>query len=82
MPRKECVFNHVFLFEALEPFSLDLTLFLEISCPFHEVGCQEAIKRKDMDNHMRDETHSHLILTIICMFFSVFNLPISSENGK
>lgn len=34
----------------------------ELTCPLHHAGCTKKIYRRDMDAHMRDNTHMHLTL--------------------
>ena len=38
----------------------------EMECPFARYGCYAPIKRKDFEDHLKQETHEHLSLFMDC----------------
>lgn len=48
----------------------------KLSCPFHEIGCNERLERKEMEQH--DKTNMHLHLQLLTSAFQAFKYNVGS----
>ena len=48
----------------LEIHNANICKFREVECPFKKIGCTKSVKACDLQSHLAEEAHTHLLLAL------------------